>query len=117
MKYFTIEELTASATAERFGIKNTPDAQQVSNLKHLAEEVLDKARERLGAPIYVNSGYRCSELNRRVGGARNSYHMQGRAADLDTRTGHNRRLYDILSTLPHTELLWEQGGRWIHVAL
>ncbi len=117
MKYFTIDELTASATAERFGIRNVPDAQQVSNLKRLGAEVLDKARERLGAPIYVNSGYRCRELNQRVGGARNSYHMQGRAADLDTRAGLNRRLYDILATLPHTELLWEQGGRWIHVAL
>ena len=43
--------------------------------------------------------------------------MKGRAADLDTRCGENRRLYEILKSLPHTELIWEQGGRWVHVAL
>ncbi len=117
MKYFTIDELTSSATASRYGIVNIPNAEQVRNLEYLATEVLDKARERLGMPIYVNSGYRCRKLNSQVGGAAKSYHMQGRAADLDTRNGNNRRLYEILRTLPHTELLWEQGGRWIHVAL
>ena len=79
--------------------------------------MLDPARERLGAPIYVNSGYRNCAVNRLVGGARRSYHLQGRAADLDTRSGRNAELMRILQSLPHIELLWEQGGRWIHVAL
>lgn len=56
-------------------------------------------------------------MNRLVGGARRSYHLQGRAADLDTRSGRNAELMRILQSLPHIELLWEQGGRWIHVAL
>ena len=38
-------------------------------------------------------------------------------SDLDTRSGRNSELLRILQSLPHTELLWEQGGRWIHVAL
>lgn len=117
MKHFTIEELTRSTTATQFGIDNSPSQESTANMRRLTETVLDPARERLGKPIYVNSGYRCPELNRKVGGVANSYHLQGRAADLDTRTGDNRRLYEILRQLPHTELIWEQGGKWIHVAL
>ena len=117
MKHFTIEELTRSATAQRLGIENRPSAKCVNNLKNLVNLVLDPAREQLGRPSYGNSGYRCRELNKAVGGARNSYHIQGRAADIDTRTGDNRMLLSILQRLPHTELLWEDNGRWIHVAL
>lgn len=117
MSRFTIEELSRSATAARCGIDNTPPPEAVGKLRRLIAEVLDPARQKLGAPIYVNSGYRCPELNRRVGGARNSYHLLGRAADLDTRSGDNARLFAILRGLSHTELIWERGGRWIHVAL
>lgn len=58
MKHFTIEELTHSDTAIGHGIANNPGAVERENLRRLAERVLDPARERLGAPIYVNSGYR-----------------------------------------------------------
>lgn len=117
MTYFTLEELTRSAVAERCGIDNRTSAEAAANLRRLAETVLDPARRKLGIPIYVNSGYRCLELNRRVGGVRNSYHTKGRAADLDTRCGRNRELFSILEGLPHKELIWEHGGVWIHVAL
>ena len=89
MKHFTIEELTHSDTAIGHSIANNPGAVERENLRRLAERVLDPARERLGAPIYVNSGYRNCAVNRLVGGARRSYHLQGRAADLDTRSGRN----------------------------
>lgn len=87
MKHFTIDELTHSDTAIGHGIANNPGVVERENLRRLAERVLDPARERLGAPIYVNSGYRNCAVNRLVGGARRSYHLQGRAADLDTRSG------------------------------
>lgn len=107
MKHFTIEELTHSDTAIGHGIANNPGAVERENLRRLAERVLDPARERLGAPIYVNSGYRNCAVNRLVGGARRSYHLQGRAADLDTRSGRNAELMRILQSLPHSE----NGGK------
>lgn len=85
MKWFTIEELTRSSTAERLHIDNKPSEAVVGNLKRLAEQTLDPARALLGSPIFVNSGYRCPQLNKAVGGVPNSFHLQGRAADLDTR--------------------------------
>ena len=63
MKYFTIEELTASATAKRKGISNKPTADIVAALERLVENVLDPLREAWGAPIIVTSGYRSPKLN------------------------------------------------------
>lgn len=118
MKYFNISELIHSAKAQSLGIDNTPSADIIANIKKLIEKLLNPAREAFGAPIYVTSGYRSPILNKAVGGARNSYHMKGRAADLSTgsRAG-NLRLYSTLSTMPHTELINEHNGTWIHVAL
>lgn len=67
MKHFTLDELTRSATARRLGIDNTPTRQAAVNLERLVDNLLDPLREAYGAPIYVNSGYRCPALNRAVG--------------------------------------------------
>ncbi|MBR4708763.1 MAG: hypothetical protein IKP30_01460 [Bacteroidaceae bacterium] len=65
-----------------------------------------------GVPIKINSGFRCQALNKAVGGAANSYHTKGRAADIPMHPGW---LAYIRDHLPHTELINE--GTWIHVAL
>lgn len=44
--------------------------------------MLDKLRKKIDAPIIVTSGYRCKKHNKEVGGAENSYHMRGMAADI-----------------------------------
>ena len=44
--------------------------------------VLDLARREAKQPIYVTSGYRCTTHNSAVGGAKESYHMRGMAADV-----------------------------------
>ena len=82
MKYFTIRELTKSNTAVRKGINNTPNSTIINSLTELINNVLDPLREKWGAPIKVSSGYRCPALNRAIGGATNSQHMKGEAADI-----------------------------------
>ena len=52
------------------------------NVKALVENVLDPLREKYGKPIKVNSGYRCPKHNLAVGGATQSQHMKGEAADI-----------------------------------
>ena len=84
MKFFTIKELTKSTTAQQKGIKNVPSKEQEQNLIALIENVLDPLREAYGKPIVVTSGYRCPALNKAVGGASNSQHMTGQAADIRT---------------------------------
>ncbi len=45
-------------------------------------EMLDIAREISGVPYVINSGYRCKEHNKAVGGVENSSHLKGIAADI-----------------------------------
>ena len=82
MKYFTIEELTRSTTAQLRNIDNTPSPQVISNLTALVDNILDPLREAWGKPIRVNSGYRCPKLNSAVGGSATSEHRYGMAADI-----------------------------------
>ena len=118
MTHFTLAELCHSNTAGRLGMDNHPSPRAAQALLTLTEQVLDPLREWYGRPIYVNSGYRSPDLNRLVGGAERSYHLRGMAADIDARhREENRRLFHyIRSHLPFTELIWERGGQWIHVA-
>ena len=55
--HFTLDELTASETAERNGWDNTPNEQELANLQRLAE-FLEDIKEALGGkPIMVNSAF------------------------------------------------------------
>ena len=94
MKYFSIEELVKSASAERLAIDNTPPRAAKQMLTILIEQLLDPIRRRYGAPIIVTSGYRCPALNTAVGGVANSHHIVGCAADIvGTETPSNLPLY------------------------
>lgn len=121
MKYFTMAELTASATARRKGIDNTPDMQAKANLTALVSNVLDPLRELYGKPIVVTSGYRSVKLNRAVGGAARSQHCKGEAADIrcvsDSRA-ENKRLFELIKTsgLPYDQLIDEYDYDWVHVS-
>lgn len=103
MKYFTGEELIRSSTADSLDICNVPKTQEVwDNLNALVNNILDPAREALGAPIYINSGYRTPELNIAVGGTKGSQHVKGMAADI--RAGDMKKLLTILKTLDFDQL-------------
>ena len=119
MKHFTVNELCRSVTAQRLGIDNRPPASAVCALQRLVEHVLDPLREAWGGPIHVNSGYRCPELNKAVGGTPYSQHQRGEAADITvgTRSG-NRRLLALIKRLdlPVDQCIDEKGCRWIHVS-
>lgn len=43
---------------------------------------LQKIRDHFGAPIIINSAYRTESYNKKVGGAKSSYHMKGQAFDI-----------------------------------
>ena len=121
MKYFTMTELTASATARRKGIDNTPDMQAKASLTALVANILDPLRELYGKPIVVTSGFRSVKLNRAVGGAVRSQHCKGEAADIrcvsDSRA-ENKRLFELIqkSGLPFDQLIDEYNYDWVHVS-
>lgn len=121
MKYFTLNELTASSTAKRKGIDNTPDATVKANLTALVANILDPLREAYGKPIVVSSGYRSPKLNRAVGGAAKSQHVTGQAADIHTLSdtpADNKKLFDLILKLklPFDQLINEYNFNWVHVS-
>ena len=90
MKYFGIRELVPCVDGHckdgRCGYDESTivkvPSEVIQNAIALVENVLDPAREQLGMPIKVNSGYRCPLKNKAVGGVENSQHLRGEAADI-----------------------------------
>ena len=78
MKWFKLGEIACRCCGQ------LPTSMR-ENIEALVSEVLDPARERLGRPVVVNSGYRCPKHNAEVGGVANSQHMKGEAADVRPR--------------------------------
>ncbi len=117
-QHFTLEELIFSQTAVRKGIDNTPAPEIVRNLRRLAG-VLEEVCALLAAPVVISSGYRSPALNRAVGGARNSAHMSGLAADLtapDAGTVLQVARRIAASNIAYDQLIHEYGS-WVHLGL
>ena len=72
-KNFSLAELTKSQTAERLGIKNEPNTEQVVRLTNLCENILQKVRNVHGI-VTVSSGFRCAQLSEAVGSKSTSAH-------------------------------------------
>ena len=123
---FTMRELTASATARRLGIDNSPSEAIRARLEALVDSVLDPLRKLYNKPIKVTSGYRCPRLNAAVNGSSNSQHMRGEAADITSINddlNENKKILDILlkSNIEFDQLLIEHPDKygrpdWIHVS-
>ena len=119
MKYFTIKELSNSATAVQKKIDNTPNSEVVNNLEKLVEYILDPLREKYGKPIHVNGAYRCPALNKAVGGSKTSHHRYGLAADITGKSKfENRKLFILAQklNLPFDQLIDESDYSWIHIS-
>lgn len=123
-KFFTLDEMLRSQTATRFNITEqfTPPANVVDNLQTLCEKILDPLRENLNKPIRISSGYRSPKTNAKVGGAKNSQHLTGQAADLEAIGYTNAEIFNAIknSDLPFDQLIWEYGSKdepaWVHVS-
>ena len=117
---FTLNELVYSVTAEANKIDNRPNVKVVANLKALCENVLQPLRNSLGCPVIVSSGFRCAELNKKVGGRPNSQHLLGEAADFVVPQRNLKDVFNYIKAhLPYDQLLFEYnsaGDRWIHVS-
>ena len=112
------------ATKTSLNLDNTPNADQLENMKQIAEHVFEPLRIWAGEPIRVNSMFRSEAVNKAIGGARNSQHCanDGSAIDMDA-TGKktNADLFNyIRENLDFDQLIWEFGDDknpgWVHVS-
>ncbi|MFI3303280.1 MAG: D-Ala-D-Ala carboxypeptidase family metallohydrolase [Rikenellaceae bacterium] len=118
-KFFSISELSRSQVAASRGIDNTPVGETKETLERLIDRLLDPVREKWGAPITVNSGYRSPALNVAVGGVATSQHTKGEAADITAGSPEkNRQLFDIVaaSDFDFDQLIDEQNYTWLHIS-
>lgn len=123
MKYFTIEELCQSETAEKYKINNIPTEEIKKNLETLVDCLLDPLREAWGSPIIINSGYRCPILNKAVGGSKTSSHMSGWSVDMRPKNGKmeefKKFVVNFIKTRFWDQCILEKSGdiEWVHLSL
>jgi zinc D-Ala-D-Ala carboxypeptidase len=116
--HFTLEELTASQTASRLGLDNTPPPKVLENLKHTAQR-LEMLRELLQNPLHISSGYRSPIVNKAIGStAKHSQHMEGQAVDFTCpQFGTPEEIVKaiILSDFEYDQIIHEFNS-WVHIS-
>ena len=110
--HFSLEELTRTDT----GLENDPGMALAGNMARLAN-TLEEVRELLGVPLRINSGFRSEEVNRRVGGVRNSAHLFARAADF---VPVGMSIEEAFESTKKSGIVWDQlilEPTWIHLGI
>lgn len=125
-KNFALHEFTNSNKANELAICNeVTTIDQLSAIANLTANVLQPARDIVGFPMTITSGFRCEKLNEAVGGKKSSQHMKGEAADIQCFTDGEldipkmRQLFTVLSEMDVDQLLYERdskGSIWVHVS-
>ena len=77
--HFTLEELTHTDHRQ---YDNTPNEQELENLKRLAAFLEDVKAALGGKPVMVNSAFRSKQVNDAVGSKDTSQHRSGCAVDI-----------------------------------
>ena len=113
--------MTASQTAERKGINNNPNDDQITALQKLCENILQPVRDHYATPVTVSSGFRSPDLCVAIGSSTNSQHAKGQAADFEIFGTPNAELAKwIAENLDFDQLILEYhnpeepNSGWIH---
>lgn len=119
-----------SATADKYDIYNIPNKYITSQLTSLCTHILEPIRKKYNKPIIITSGYRSDQLNKRIGGAKNSDHVYGQACDCIAQDGDNLALWNTIiklvkeGKLSCRQIIWEKTiirngkkmPKWIHIS-
>lgn len=132
MANFTLAELVQSSTAEQLKISNNPSfivrvhlTETITLLENIRAEWGKYCEaHKLGNPaIRISSGYRSAELNKAVGGVKNSAHVEGYAADLQPVNGKQTEFEKFFASVfsrmgyAFDQIIIEKSktSRWVHV--
>lgn len=122
-EHISMKEALRSNTAQRLGINNMPDNDTFVSMQITAEHIFEPLRNHFNEPIYISSFYRSPELNKAIGGSKNSQHCKGEAIDIDDvySKASNADFFNyIKDKLEFDQLIWEFGDdenpAWVHVS-
>jgi hypothetical protein len=109
----------------RYGIDNTVPIEYTNNLIRLARW-LQKLRDRLSVkygeemPISITSGYRCSQLNKKIRGSKTSAHRFALAADFKviglSVAQTQADIIELMQDCLYDQCIDEFSG-WLHIGL
>lgn len=121
-KNFTLNELTVTKT----GLANVPGEKEIAALRALVENVLQPIRDHFGKPVTINSAFRSPEVNAASGGAPDSQHLLGRAADIEIPGVRNEDIWHFIvdpkNKIPFDQCIAEHldatdgAAGWVHVS-
>ena len=117
--HFTFKELTVT-NKTTYKLLNPLFAKDyLDNLTILANYLLEPARAILNSPLIITSAYRCPALNKEIGGAKNSQHINGTAADftINSKISLEDAFFKLRDSciLHYGQLILERN--WIHLSL
>ena len=123
---FKLQEFTKSQLAVRHGIINKPGSGEIKNLENLCYEILEPIRAHFDSkPLIITSGFRCLELNRKLGSSDQSAHVSGCACDFEIPSIPNIKvIYWLVNNVDFDQAILEHynpekygsNSGWIHVA-
>jgi len=120
-KNFSRDEAIVSRTAIRLGLDNTPQNPVITANIQKTLVYTQLLRDLFKCPIGVNSLFRCEALNKAIGGAKNSKHLEGKAVDIVVYNGklNKENFFKIIEFAeeekisPFDKIIWEPG--WTHL--
>lgn len=114
---FKLSELIHSDIATQNNINNIPDINSLDNMLNLIFYCLQPIRNLIKKPMIITSGYRCQKVNFFAGGALNSQHLTGNAADFKIQGMAPSEIVNIIknSNIEYDQLINEYD-KWVHVS-
>ena len=113
-EHFSYDELTKTST----GLDNIPNESELANLNVLANG-LELVRAAIGKPININSAFRSEAVNKAIGGAANSAHLLGYAADITINGMTNESICNAIykAGIQFDQMIDEnKGSQWVHIS-
>ena len=116
-RHFSLAEFTRSNTALRLGLSNEPhNAVVLTALANTARQ-MERVRGMMGGgPVHIFSVYRSPALNKAVGGATTSSHLDGEAVDFEVPPHDIANTVAIIraSDLKFDQLI-DEFSQWVHI--
>ena len=114
---FKMSELIHSDIAIQNNFNNMPDINSLNNMLELVFYCLQPIRDLIKKPMIITSGYRNQQVNFLAGGAYNSQHKEGKAADFVVKGMTPKEIVQLIknSNIEYDQLINEYD-KWVHVS-